>query len=426
MKGLFPQYAVWSNRKYEDIWKEALFVFDANVLLNLYRYQASTRDELLKVLEHLSGRIWVPYHVALEFQRNRLKVVAEQNRRFSEVRRTIEKAKEGLVADLDRLQLPKRHSLINPQSLVTGFESLVAAFLTELDTLQETQQKLTATDLLKDRIEALFEGRVGIPPKDQVAVDELQKQAETRFKLMIPPGYQDADKGKDEPDGYIHGGILYKRKYGDYIVWQQLLAHAKASNSKAVIFVTDDGKDDWWLRIDSDGRKTIGARPELIEEARLSASVESFLMYKPEGFLKYAKEFLKAQVSEETLSDVREVSTNRWGRRLIDGQQDLAAQRRALNFVEQAFFAKVISYAKAATPPAGSTPNEAVLEDVPFGQPTPSLHLEATAVGGDTAAIVAAQTKAGMTLVFQGTCSVGGKDQLVIGFRQSAKSDASA
>ncbi|SRR5713101_4891393 len=311
MKGLFPQYADSSNQDYGNVWKQALFVFDTNVLLNLYRYQSSTRDELLNVLGQLSGRIWIPHHVALEFQRNRLKIIAEQNRRFSEVRRTIEKARATLVADLEKLQLQKRHSLINPQPLTSGFEKLVNEFLAELDRLQETQQKLSAPDPLKEKIEAIFDGRVGAAPKDQTEIDELYKQAEVRFKFKIPPGYQDTDKDKDEPDEHIHGGIIYKRKYGDYLVWQQLLSHAKAANSKSVIFVTDDGKDDWWRKIDSDGPKTIGPRPELIEEARLSASVESFLMYSPEGFLKYAKEFLKAQVSEETLKEVRDVSTTR-------------------------------------------------------------------------------------------------------------------
>ncbi len=46
--------------------EQALFVFDTNVLLNLYRYQSGTRDELLNVLAQLSDRIWIPHHVALE------------------------------------------------------------------------------------------------------------------------------------------------------------------------------------------------------------------------------------------------------------------------------------------------------------------------------------------------------------------------
>lgn len=340
MKGMFPQYADSSTQNYGTVWKQALFVFDTSLLLNLYRYQSATRDELLNVLKQLSGQIWIPHHVALEFQRNRLKVIAEQNRRFSEVRRTIEKARSSLFADLDKLQLQKRHSLINPQPLITGFDKLVDDFLVELDLLQETQQKLSAPDPLKEKLEALFESRVGAPPKDQSEIDEHYKQAETRFKLKIPPGYQDADKDKDEPDEHVHGGIIYKRKYGDYLVWQQLLAHAKGVNSKSLIFVTDDGKEDWWRKIDSDGSKTIGPRPELIEEALLSAHVETLLMYNPEGFMKFAKEFLKAQVSEETLKEVRDVSTTRSLRDLSFREfheMALRAERAVLLWLEDRF-----------------------------------------------------------------------------------------
>lgn len=314
MKGLFPQYDDLHSLDYGVVWKSALFVFDTNVLLNLYRYQAGTRDELLKVLSQLSGRIWIPHHVALEFQRNRLKVIAEQNKRFAEVRRTIEKARTSLFADLEKLQLQKRHSLINPQALTSGFEKLTGEFLKALDQLQETQQKLLAPDPLKKKIEALFDGRVGMPPSNQSAINELYKQAEARFKFKIPPGYQDSEKDKDEPDEHIHGGIIYKRKYGDFLVWNQLLEYSKSVNAKTIIFVTDDGKEDWWLKVESDGPKTIGPRPELIEEAHTTALVETLLVYNPEGFLKYAKEFLKAQVSEETLKEVRDLSITRSAR----------------------------------------------------------------------------------------------------------------
>lgn len=308
MKGLFPQYDDLAEKNFGIAWKQALFVFDTNVLLNLYRYQAGTRDELLTVLGQLSDRVWIPHHVALEFQRNRLKVISEQGKRFSEVRRTIEKSKGSLFSDLEKLQLHKRHSLINPEPLFSGFEKLVEDFLNELSRLQESQQKLTEPDPLKAKIEELFNGRVGAPPVDQANIDDIYKQAEQRFKLKIPPGYQDADKDKEGPDEHVHGGIIYKRRYGDFLVWQQLLIHAKSSGTKVIIFVTDDGKEDWWRKIDSDGPKTIGPRPELIEEAAVQGQVDSLLMYNPEGFLKYAKEFLEAQVSEETLKEVRDLS----------------------------------------------------------------------------------------------------------------------
>jgi hypothetical protein len=213
-----------------------------------------------------------------------------------------------MTGELDRLQLQKRHSVINPQSLVSGFEKLVGTFLSELQALSETQQRLTEPDPLKAKIESLFNGRVGKAPENQAVVDEIYKEADIRFKLKIPPGYQDSDKDKDVPDVHLHGNILYKRKFADYLIWRQILSHAKANSIKYLILITDDGKEDWWHKIESDGPKIIGPRPELIDEARLNGSVETFLMYNPEGFLKYAKEFLQAQISEETLKEVRDVS----------------------------------------------------------------------------------------------------------------------
>jgi hypothetical protein len=95
------------------------------------------------------------------------------------------------------------------------------------------------------------------------------------------------------------------------LIWNQILSHAKSANLKSVIFITDDGKEDWWKILESDGPKKIGPRPELKDEARKLSSIESFLMYSPESFLQYAREFLRAQVSDETLKEVRDISTTK-------------------------------------------------------------------------------------------------------------------
>jgi hypothetical protein len=311
MKGLFPEYDDHTTEEFRDAWNSGLFVFDTSVLLNLYKYQVKTRDELLNVLGQLSTRIWVPHHVALEFQRNRLKVVADQNLRFSDVRRAIEKAQLSLSSDLDKLQLQKRHSLIDPEPLVTGLKKLADEFLLKLEELRKSQQPINQPDPLREKIQTLFHCRVGRTPQNQAEIDGVYKEADVRYKSKIPPGYQDSEKDKDSPDEHLHGGIIYKRKFGDYLVWVQMIAHAKEAGMKKLIFVTDDGKEDWWRKIDSDGVKTVGPRPELIGEAKHKGLVDTFLMYSPEGFLKYAKEFVQAQVSNETLDEVREVSVTK-------------------------------------------------------------------------------------------------------------------
>ncbi|MFC6462768.1 PIN-like domain-containing protein [Paracoccus aerius] len=304
MKGMFTQFDDIRNNNNKKVWEEALFVFDTNCLLNLYRYRTETRDQLINVIEKISGRIWIPHHVALEFQRNRLKVILSQKKRFSEIREVITNSQNKLQSEIGNLQLERRHSLIDPSPLINGFKELVERFFSDLDALQKSQQPISTHDPIKIKIEELFDGKVGNGPSEQKEVDDLYKLAEKRYQFKIPPGYLDSKKDKDEPDEHYHSGVLYKRKFGDFVIWNQLLTHAKENNLRSIIFVTDDGKEDWWWKINDEGPKTLGPRPELVDEAKHVGGITSFLMYKPEGFLENSRNFVDADVSKETIDEV--------------------------------------------------------------------------------------------------------------------------
>jgi hypothetical protein len=98
---------------------------------------------------------------------------------------------------------------------------------------------------------------------------------------------------------------------------------------------------------------------------------------------------------------------------LVDGGQTLALQENALNFMEQTLFAKVTAYAEVA----GTTNNQASLDDVPIGQQPGPLHLLTAADATQAASVIAAQQTAGKTLAFQGKAFVGGNETIVLGFR---------
>jgi len=105
-------------------------------------------------------------------------------------------------------------------------------------------------------------------------------------------------------------------------------------------------------------------------------------------------------------------------RQIVDGNQDLAAQEKGLNFMEQSTFAKVISYAKSTGPiPQGLAPNEVVLQDVPIGQQPKALHLEALDVNGDATQVITQQLATGKIVVFHDISFVGGQERMVLGFR---------
>ena len=143
MKNMFKQYNYfYTPEQYKDIWENALFVFDTNTLLNLYRYQEETRNEFLQVLNKISNRIWIPHHVALEFQRNRLTVICEQKELFSKTKKALEITTKTLNVELEKLKLNKRHSLINIDNFTKSFNDLVVSFGRELEDIKGSQQHL--------------------------------------------------------------------------------------------------------------------------------------------------------------------------------------------------------------------------------------------------------------------------------------------
>ena len=174
MKGLFKQYNYYfTEEQYKDIWENALFVFDTNTLLNLYRYQEETRREFLAVLDIISDRIWLPHHVALEFQRNRLNVICEQKKLFARTQKAIESTGQHLNKELTPLCLNKRHSSIKVDELLNNFKNITEKFVSELNILKSSQQHLSKSDDLKEKLEELFDGKVGLPPKNQTEIDDL-------------------------------------------------------------------------------------------------------------------------------------------------------------------------------------------------------------------------------------------------------------
>jgi hypothetical protein len=63
MEKVFAHYYKPTSEGFDALWKDCTFSFDANVLLDVYRYSPETRDRLIDVLKHLNDRIWIPYQV---------------------------------------------------------------------------------------------------------------------------------------------------------------------------------------------------------------------------------------------------------------------------------------------------------------------------------------------------------------------------
>ena len=157
-----------------------------------------------------------------------------------------------------------------------------------LKKLKQKHPNLIEDDNLRDSLDTLLKDKIGLP-YSQKELEDIYNLGKKRFEQDIPPGYMDKDKQ----------GI---RKYGDLILWFQVIDKAKETD-KSIILVTDDRKEDWWTRHRG---KTIGPKAELIDEMISKANV-SFYLYQTDPFMENAKKFLNKQVKKKAIDEVREI-----------------------------------------------------------------------------------------------------------------------
>ncbi|MBD3290899.1 hypothetical protein GF337_18975 [candidate division KSB1 bacterium] len=191
MKKTYKAYKQPSGNDFKLLWEKATFVFDSNILLNLYRLQSTARNSLLNVLEKLNDRIWIPYHVGLEFYRNRLNTISKQEELVRKIKKPVKNISSSLAGEFSKLNIRERHFPIDIGSFYTELDKLSDKFLDNIEEIIKKQQGITDDDHIRDEIEHLFTGRVGIPPKNQDILNKLKNEGKDRCKNKIPPGFKD-------------------------------------------------------------------------------------------------------------------------------------------------------------------------------------------------------------------------------------------
>jgi DNA-directed RNA polymerase specialized sigma24 family protein len=278
MKSRFPGYYRPSPEAFRDLWASGIVAVDANVLLDVYRYSEGTANDLLEIFSRLEHRLWIPYQAAQEYHQNLEATIASQISPYDTARQQAQDL-------LSLLSKPSRHPFV-PNVLLKDLEALIQRLETALQEGKGRLEELLTQNPLKERLAQIFDGKIGEPlPEDLCS--QIIASASRRFDQNIPPGYMDREK--PEP-----------KRYGDLLIWHQLMAEARA-RKKPLLFVSADVKEDWFLRV---GGKTLGPRPELCEEFGGDTD-QLFYAYPTESFLAQANKYLKAQVKQATIEEVQ-------------------------------------------------------------------------------------------------------------------------
>lgn len=298
IKKTFPGYYPFTQEEISALWDDCVFVFDANVFLDLYRYSPRTRNELIDILTSIAERIWTPHQVVLEFLKNRPGVILTQVSMYEKAKSILKGLHDRAREEINKELTFRNHPFIDKQELLCKIEDALGEIGKALDQdKQNHPQDLTSQDSVLESIADLFQRKVG-PPYSPKRLKEIYKEGEERyapevFPGEVPPGYEDA-QGPKKKKGYD--------KYGDLVLWLQIIDEAKQAK-RPVIFITNDTTEDWWWI--AKGR-TIGPRPELVAEMMAEANV-SFHMYNSDRFMSYAREYLGIEVQQEAIDEVEDV-----------------------------------------------------------------------------------------------------------------------
>ncbi|BDY31447.1 PIN domain-containing protein [Mycolicibacterium mageritense] len=285
MKSVLPEWYEHDDTTLGEILKTGTIALDTNALLDLYRVGNQQRNEILNVLDAVRDRLFIPYQVALEYQRGRLGVVRDSGAIYDKLAAGFQLKQEQLH-DIRDPQLKKEVQKL--------FDEVFARFKHGLDHLRDEHTLTVAAAKKRDPVRQALDGllstgAVGKRPSDDV-LKERRAEAARRINDSVPPGFGDAKK----PDAS-----------GDYLIWAELLEFAAESGRPMMFVSNDDAKGDWYR--DKIAGESLGPRPELVAEMRAALPGHPYHQTNLASFLWLAKKHIGASVDSETIDSVMRI-----------------------------------------------------------------------------------------------------------------------
>lgn len=304
------------------------YIFDSSALLDLFEYSDKSIESFFnKVFKELKGKLFLPGHVNYEFEKNRQSVILKPIQLYNQLFEKDNSNQEGgYISSIESIlnQLVKSHKELSGQleqlhlrtkkddkhpilkqvnilkykeeqeSMKKSVDSLKKKFVTLKNsinkqvTLQEKKIiSKSKKSTLRKNINELFS--LGEQYSYELLSD-IVKEGKFRYDNKIPPGYED-DKEK-----------IGFQKYGDLIIWKQLIDYA-SEKKKPIVFVTNDTKEDWWE--DSDAN-TI-PRHELIYEFT-DKTEQVIWFYNLETFFFKVQSYLQTSLDEASKDNIKDIA----------------------------------------------------------------------------------------------------------------------
>ena len=182
MKQDFFAYLRPTETELKNVWKNSVVTFDANILLNFYRYRAETTTTFFSLLDSVKTRSYLTNQAVQEYFNNRLNVISEQEKAYSDLKDSITKNIE------DPLNNQRKHPYVGNE-LLEKFKQISTELKSELDNRSQEYSKRLSNDDILEKIVEIFDKKVG-NCFDEKRTNEIYADGDRRYNLDIPPGFK--------------------------------------------------------------------------------------------------------------------------------------------------------------------------------------------------------------------------------------------
>lgn len=268
-------------QKEKTLWDSAIFVLDTSAICALYDLTLHHRQVVITILKYLHDRIWIPHQVLIEYRANRKKAISNpisekyyrpkfiDNKFIHDVKQQIEEWKSNNYFHpyIEDSQL--NFIMEEVEKATVHIRNIKRTVQDQYDKRIKEIKDILDKDELEDFINTINIG-------DELSFEQIKEivlEGDYRYRHQIPPGYKDANEKE---------GI---RKFGDFIIWKEIIKHAKTEYNN-VIFICNDSKEDWYAS------ETV-PRIELISEFQENTG-KNIWFYTIEGFITKLQEYYKS------------------------------------------------------------------------------------------------------------------------------------
>ena len=177
MNNIFRGFYMPKEKEIQEMWgnEKTLFIFDTNTILNLYRCEEQTKDDILSIMRQLGNKSWLPFQVYLEYQRNRIKVISQSISSLDALKKSMQSSINMTDNALSKSQVRKNlnTNLSNELSaLKLSLSTQVEDFITNhLTPRIEAKKNLSAHDSIRKEIDNIIGNNHGHSPTQ----DEITK-----------------------------------------------------------------------------------------------------------------------------------------------------------------------------------------------------------------------------------------------------------